>query len=307
MRRRHSLVLILPLLAACVGPGGPDATAPLRFATALDHADEAVDGVIARMDGFERLAMREDAAIAFAAGGRGAPPARFTAPPAGAAEAAGRAISPAFAALADYGHVLALAAGGQPVAATPGVSGEALAAAAAQGLRAVQEASGTPVLEPVRTAGLAGITALADLPAAVAQRRTAPTLEALVAEGQPHVTAIAALLRAVIGPEPGQGTRGAIRARREALDAQQARFLAALRADSRIGAGERYAIFRSVAELRDTDPAQGNFTAIIDLLAALEAAHGALAAGGPEGEAKVTAFEAAVARLTALSAGSRRG
>jgi hypothetical protein len=259
------------------------------------------------MDAFERMAQREDSAIAFAVSGRQATSSRFTAPPAAAAEAAGRALSPAFTALGDYAHVLAQAAGGHRIQAKPGPSGEELATATANGLAAVQAASGTPVLEPVKAAGLAGITALADLPEVLTKRRTTPTLAVMVGEGQPHVTAVVALLRAVIGAEPGQGTRGAIRARRQALDATQARFLAALRADNRIGAGERYGIFRSVAELRDSDPAQGNFAALIDLLAAIEQAHAALAVDGPDADAKIAALEAAVARLGAATEGSRRG
>jgi hypothetical protein len=128
----------------------------------------------------------------------------------------------------------------------------------------------------------------------------------LVAEAAPHVGAVVALLRAVIGPEPGQGTRGALRARREGLDAQQARFLASVASDRRLGPGERYSIFRSVAELRDDDPAQGTFTALTAVLTRLEAAHAALAGAPAEAAAPVGEFEAAVARLGAIAEASRR-
>ncbi len=310
MNRPRLMLLALPLLAGCAQMGerpDPPAPASLRFAQMLDRADDAVDEAIGRMDGFERMAQREDNAIAFAVGGRQAPAGHFTAPPAGASEAAGRVLAPAFTALGDYAHVLAAAAGGQRVRDETAGNGQALAQATAKGLDAVQAASGTPVLEPVRTAGVAGVAALADLPAVLAQRRQAPSLAALVQEGQPHVAAVIAMLQAVIGREPGLGTRGAIRARREGLDAQQARFLAALRNDGRIGPGERYSIFRSVAEGRDNDPAQGNLEAINELLTAIEQAHAALAADRADAEAKVAALELAVARLTALTEGAGRG
>jgi hypothetical protein len=121
------------------------------------------------------------------------------------------------------------------------------------------------------------------------------------------VAAVIAMLHAVIGPDAGLGTRGAIRARREGLTAQQERFLAALRTDTRIGPGERYSIFRSVAEARDNDPAQGNLATINDVLTAIEQAHAALAVDGPDAAAKVVALELAVQRLSALTEGSRRG
>ncbi|RYJ03207.1 MAG: hypothetical protein EON47_04910 [Acetobacteraceae bacterium] len=316
MLRRRLMMIALPVLAAPVLAGcaqmgmerpEPPVPAALRFAAALEAADPAVDAAVARMDGFERMAAREDSAIGFAVGGRTAPASRFTAAPAGASEAAGRVLSPAFTALSDYAHLLAQVAGGERIEAKPGPSGRQLAAAVAHGLDAVQAASGTPVLEPVKAAGLAGITALSDMPETMTQGGARPTLAGMVAAGQPHLQAVAALLRAVIGPEIGQGTRGAIRARREALDAQQSRFLAALRSDSRIGAGERYSIFRSVAELRDSDPAQGTFAALIDLLNAIEQAHAALAADGPDADAKVIGLEAAVTRLSLTTEGSRRG
>ena len=303
MPLRRSLLLILPLLAAACAdrPAQKDPLA-LRFGAALTAADTGADALILRMDGFERMAMREDAAIAFAAGGRGAAP-RLAPPGTGAAEAAGQVLAPGFAALGAYARALTEAAGGEADAGEESVAGGAvLARAAAEGLTAVRTASGTVVADPVRTAGLAGIAALADLPA-----RHDVRLPALVAEAAPHVAAVTALLRAVIGPEPGQGTRGAIRARREGLDAGHGRFLAAVAADRRLGPGERYTIYRSVAEQREGDPAQGSFTAMIDLLARLDAAQAALAAGAGDAAERVTAFEAAVARLGALAEATRRG
>lgn len=312
MSERRAVLLALPFLAlaGCAQPGlgeAPPAPAALRFAMALEGADQAVDDAVDRMDSFERMAERENAAIAYAAGGQRGAVARFTPPPAGAAEAAGRVLDPAFAALGDYGHVLAQVAAGEPIQPRPGLSGQQLASAAEAGLQAVRAASGTPVAEPVRNAGLAGIAALADLPQALARRGRPVSVAALFEEAQPHLAAVAAMLRAVIGPEPGQGTRGALRARREALDASQERFLEALRNDRRIGPGERYSIFRSISELRDTDPAQGTFAALINLLVTMEQAHAALGTGSPKAAARVTAFEAAVARLGALSEASGRG
>ncbi|MBK1661885.1 hypothetical protein [Paracraurococcus ruber] len=299
------LVLVLPLLAAaCAGRDNPPpAPLALRLGTALEAADPAADAVILRMDGFERLARREDAAIAFAAGparGRAAAP---PAAPGAAAEAAGQVLMPAFTALGDYAHGLAQLAAGDPVSPRTGPAGAQLARAAEEGLGAVQAASGTVVPAPVRSAGLAGIAALSDLP----DRMAGAAVPAMLAEAAPHVAAVAGLLRTVIGAQPGQGTRGAIRARREGLDALHDRFLGAVAADRRLGPGERYAIWRSVAELREGDPAPGSFTALVEMLDRLEAAHAALLAGGPGAEPAVAGFEAAVARLAALAEAGRRG
>ncbi len=315
MIQRRIALLALPLLAiaGCAegggrwGGSGPPAPTALSFATTLEGAEMAVDNAIARMDGFERMAAREDAAVAFASPNRGRAAQRFNPAPAGAAEAAGRVLTPAFTAIGDYGHVLSQAASGERLSPKSSAAGADRAREAANGLDAVQAASGTPVAAPIRMAGLAGLAALADLPEQLAQRGRSVTLAAMVAEAQPHLAATSALLRAVIGPEPGQGTRGAIRARRQGLDAGQARFLEAVRADGRIGAGERYSIFRSVAEMRDNDPAQGNFSAMIALLSAMEEAHDALGTESPDAAGKVAAFEAAVARLGAANEASRRG
>ncbi len=311
MPERRAILLALPalVLAGCAQPGlrEPPAPAALRFGVALAGASEAVDDAVDRMDGFERMAARENAAIAYAAGGqRGGAP-RFTPPPAGAAEATGRVLDPAFLALGDYGHVLAQAAAGEPLQPRPSPSGQQLARAAEAGLQAVHAASGILVAEPVRNRGLAGIAALADLPRALAQPGRTVAVSRLVEEAQPHLVAVATMLRAVIGPEPGQGIRGAIRARREALNASQERFLEALRSDRRIGPGERYSIFRSISELRDSDPAEDTFAALIDLLATMERAHAALGAGSSDAAAWVAAFEAALVRLGALSEASGRG
>jgi hypothetical protein len=309
MPLRRSLVLLLPLLAiGCAGGGQKDPPSPLalRLGTALETADPSADALILRMDAFERMAQREDAAIGFAAGGRQAGTARLAPAASGAAEAAGQVLMPGLTALGDYAHGLAQLAGGEPIEPRSGPSGPLLARAAAEGLQAVRQASGTALPEPVRSAGLAGIAALSDLPDRLAATPGA-TVPAMVAEAAPHVTAVTALLRTVIGAEPGQGTRGAIRARREALDAVQARFLTAVAADRRLGPGERYAIYRSVAEQRDEDPAQGSFTALIELFGTLEAAHAALAGNAPDAAEKIAAFEAAVARLSDLVEAARRG
>jgi hypothetical protein len=212
---------------------------------------------------------------------------------------------PAFTALGDYAHTLAQLGEGDEADPRSGPAGAVLAQGAAAGLQSVRAASGTVVPEAVRAAGLAGIAALSDLPDRYGGRGA--TVQAMVAEAAPHLSAVTALLRAVIGTEPGQGTRGAIRARREGLDALHARFLSAVAADRRLGPGERYTIFRSVAELREDDPAQGSFTALVEMLSRLEAAHAALAAGSADAAGKVAEFEAAVARLAALAQAERRG
>lgn len=306
MIRRHAILLPLLALAAC-SPGGerwgrrnPPAPTALRFAKALEEAETAVDASIGRMDAFERLAAREDAAIAYASSGRGRGTMRPDATPAGAAEAAGHVLDPAFTAIGDYGDVLSQVAAGEQLSPEPGASGAELARDAAEGLEAVRRASGTTIPPGVRAAGLAGITALADLTENLGRRGRSVTVAAMVAEAQPHLAAVSALLRAVIGAEPAQGTRGAIRARREGLDSGQARFLDAVRADSRIGAGERYSIYRSVVEMRDGDPAPGHFAAVIALLEAMEEAHGALGAESADAAGKVSAFETAVDRLERL-------
>lgn len=308
MSPRRVLLLLLPLAAiGCAGVGRP-APAPLaeRLGQALEAADPAADTLILRMDAFERLAMREDAAIAFAAGASRAAPPRLGPPGPGAAEAAGQVLMPAFTALGDYAHGLALLADGEPVAPRAGPEGAALAGAAAGGLRSVQAAGGATVPEPLRTAGLAGIAALSDLPDRLASSRGA-SVEGMLREATPHLAAVTGLMRAVIGAGPGEGTRGALSARREGLDAVQARFLAAIAADRRLGPGERYTIFRSVADLREDDPAEGSFAALVELLDRLEAAHAALLTGSADAAEKVAAFEAAVARLAALAEVARRG
>ncbi|TDH63665.1 hypothetical protein E2C06_04890 [Dankookia rubra] len=310
MLLRRSLVLLLPLLAIGCAAGGarkdPSSPLALRLGNALEAADPNADSLILRMDSFERMAQREDAAIGFAAGGRQAGGPRLSPAASGAAEAAGQVLMPGLTALGDYAHGLAQLAGGEAIEPRSGPAGAMLSRAAAEGLQAVRRTSGTVPPEPVQAAGLAGIAALSDLPDRMATAGGV-TVPAMVAEAAPHLTAVTALLRAVIGTEPGQGTRGALRARREGLDAVQARFLAAVAADRRLGPGERYTIFRSVAEQREDDPAQGSFSALVDLLGTLEAAHAALAAGAPDADQRIAAFEAAVARLGAMAEAARRG
>ncbi|RAI56286.1 hypothetical protein [Roseicella frigidaeris] len=306
---RRALVLLLPLLAmGCAGRGeqAPPAPLALRFGTALETADPSADALVGRMDEFERMVLREEAAVAFAEGGHRSGPPRLHPPLAGAAEAAGRVLMPAFTALGDYGHGLAQLAAGDAVEPRSGPSGALLARAAEDGVAAVQQASGTVVPAPVRQAGIAAIAALSELPDRFAAAGRGASPDAMVAEATPHVAAIAALLRAVIGAETGQGTRGALRARREGLDALQTRFLGAVAADRRLGVAERYTIYRGVAALRDDDPAQGSFAALVEVVASLEAAQAALAGRGADAEARVAAFEAAVARLGVMAEASRR-
>ncbi|HYZ32022.1 MAG TPA: hypothetical protein VE684_07025, partial [Crenalkalicoccus sp.] len=177
--------------------------------------------------------------------------------------------------------------------------GQALVATATRGLDRLR-AIGVVVAEPARQHGLAGIAALAALGAPPPDGRR-PRVATLVAEAQPHVAAVATLLRGVIGPEPGTGTRGAIRARQEALEAAQIRFLGAVRADRNFGVARRYAIYREVAATRDDAPTQGSFAAMLEVVATLERAHTALAAGGEQAGGQLAAFEAAVTRLSDLA------
>ena len=312
-RRRTVLLSLAPLVAAGCAGGRREreasADAARRFAATLDSAKEAVDGLIDRMDGFERQSAQEENAVAFATGRgrRGEPPSRFTPAPAGAADAAGRVLDAAFAALEDYSEVLAQAASGQRVRDVEGLNGEGLARATASGLDALRRSGGGAVPEAQRDAGLRGIAALADLPATLGRSGRRPTEAAMVAEAQPHLEATAALLRATIGAGPGQGARGAIAARQNALDASQARLLAAVRADTRVGPTARYNTFRSIAEARDDDPDENAFDALLALVAAMEQAHAALGAGGTDANAKVAAFELAVLRLRSYNEASRRG
>lgn len=305
---RRSLVLVLPLLAAaCAGQDrAPPSPLASRLGTALEAADPSADALILRMDEFERLAMREDRAIAFAAGGRPSGPVRPGSSGLGAAEAAGEVLMPAFTALGDYADALAQLANGEAIEPRSGPGGALLARAAADGLRSVQAASGTTVPEPTRSAGLAGIAALSDLPDRMAAAGRGATVQAMVAEAAPHLSAVTGLMRAVIGAQPGQGTRGAIRARRDGLDAAHSRFLAAVATDRRLGPGERYTIFRSVAQLREDDPAQGSFAALVEVLDRLDAAHAALASQAADAQEKVAAFESAAARLNAMAQAAER-
>lgn len=311
MPRRLAPLLLAPgvLLGACAQQmAAPPAPTALRFAQSLEQADQSVEAAVVRMDGFERLALREDAAIVYASGGNRPVPSRFNAVQAGAAEAAGRVLAPGFAALGDYAHILAQAAGGQPFSPKPSPSGAELARDAAAGLDAVRTATGTAVPEALRTAGLAGITALADLPETLSKRGGTPTLAGMVAEAQPHVLAVTALLREVIGRDAERATRGVLRTRRLGLNAAQERFLALVRADRTAGPATRYAIYRQINEMRERDPAQGTISSVYRLLEALDAAHQALATGTetPETAGRVSAFEAAATRLSSLAEASGR-
>ena len=316
--RRTVLPSLPPLLGAagCTGRRGEReaaASTARRFAAALDGAEQAVDGLISRMDGFERRAAAEEEAIAFATAGggrgraRGELPSRFTPAPAGAADAAGRVLETAFAALEDYSEVLAQAAAGERVSDVEGMNGEQLARTTDAALDALRRSGGGSVPEAERRAGLGGIAALADLPQTLTRGGRRPTVSAMVAEAQPHLAATAALLRTAVGAGPGQGARGAIAARQNALDASQGRLLAAVRGDSRVGPTARYSLFRSITDARDDDPDENAFDALLALIAAMEQAHAALGAGGPDADAKVAAFELAVLRLRSYNEASRRG
>ena len=320
-QRRPLLLSLAPLLAVgvagCGGRGRRDAAygSVRRFAAALDDAEDAVDGLISRMDGFEREAAAEEEAIAFATGGgragrggggaRGELGSRFTPAPAGAAEAAGRVLDTAFAALEDYSEVLAQAASGRRLSDAEGLNGEQLARATASALDALRRTGGGAVPEAERAAGLRGIAALADLPQTLARSGRRQTESAVVAEAQPHIAATAALLRAAIGAGPGEGARGAIAARQARLDASQGRLLATIRNDRSLGPTARYSLFRDITRSRDDDPDEGAFDALLEMVTAMEQAHAALGTGGAD--AKVSAFEASVLRLRSYNEASRRG
>ncbi len=287
----------MPLVLAVAGCAGTerDAASPAaRFAASLEASDPAVDAAITVMDGFERRAQREERAVAFALGRMPPAPAPGGAP--GAAEAAGEVIAPAFTALGDYAHVLGQVASGHAAEPRPTVGGEVLSQGVAQALPRVS----ATIPPAVREAGIAGIAALP----AIAERaggRGAGAAQALAREAAPHVSAVTALLVAVIGPQQGTATRGAVRARREAMEAAHARLLEASRRDPGLGASGRYALYHQVAALRDQDPLPGSFTAIVTLLGAIEEAHAAIVAGDPAAETKVAGLEAALARLMTLT------
>ena len=100
-----------------------------------------------------------------------------------------------------------------------------------------------------------------------------------------------------------------LRTRRLGLNASHERFLTAVRADRTAGPATRYALFRQVSDMREGDPAQGTMSSILQVVGTLEAAHAALAAGSetPDASGRVGAFEAATARLGALTEANRRG
>lgn len=297
------LLLLAATGCAPLGPGGAAApgTPTTRFAATLEASHPAVDAAVSRMDGFERRALREERAVAYAVGG-GRLEADPTSPRAaavtavGAAEAAGTVLSPAFSALATYADRLAMAAGPEPERETEDhPPPEALAEAVRDGLRKVR----ATVPQPVQDAAIAGIVALASVPKPATGG--AATVRALAEAAEPHLAAVAALLKAVIGPEPGTGTRGAIRARREAMDRGHARLLDAARRDPQMGAAGRYTLFHALSAMRDDDPAPGTLTSIVVLLDAMTAAHAALLhQDATVAEEKVRGFEAALARLSAL-------
>lgn len=310
-RRLALLALPLMLVAGCAQPGseaqrdranmGPAE----RFATSVEASDQAMEAAIVRMDAFERLAGREDSAIAYATGANASP--QLLPPAGGVAELTGRVLAPAFTALGDYGHILAQAAAGTPIQAKASPPGAELAAAAGRALDSLRTGAGVNLAPAVREAGLAAIATLADLPEQLTKDHgSRPSLVAVVGRAQPQVAALTAMLRAVVGADQDQGVRRTIRSRRETLNTAHGRFLAAVRNDRTAGPAERYAIFRMVAELREGDPAPGTLAQITSLLAALSNAHDALDEGAADADAKVAGFEAAVERLGQLTEQNRR-
>lgn len=297
MRQPRRRLLLLPalLVAGCTAmqPEAPGTVA--RFATALEASDPVVDSAIATMDGFERRAAREERAVAFALGRAPAIAPQRPGTEASAAQAAGDVLAPAFTALGDYAHVLGQAATGHAFEPRPSSGGDVLAQAVAQALPTVS----AQVAPAVREAGVAGVAGLGRLAqeTPVLGRVSAP---ALAQRAEPQLLAVTTLLKAVLGPQQGQGTRGAIRARREAMEAAHARLLEAARREPGLGAAGRYALYHQVAALRDQDPLPGTLAAIVTLLSALEEANAAIAAGDSGAEAKVAGFEAALARLQSL-------
>ncbi len=312
MSRRYAL-LSLPLLlaAGCAqmerepsrerasqSPAG-------RFAGSVEASDHAMETAIGRMSAFERLAAREDSAIGYAVGSNTTP--QLLPGSGGVAEITGRVLAPAFTALGDYGHILAQAAAGQAIQAKPSPPGTELAAAAGKALDELASTARVSVAPAVRTAGLAAIASLADLPEQLTKNHgSRPSLAQVVSQAEPQVKALVALLQGVIGGNTESGARAVLRGRRLALDAAHGRFLAAVRADRTAGPADRYAIFRTVAELREGDPAQGTLAQVHSLLGSLSQAHDALDEGAADADAKVAGFEAAVDRLTALGEQSRR-
>ena len=299
-RRITAIALPLLLAAGCaqMAPTGAQLPAGQRFAAQLEVADHNAEAAILRMTSFEQTVLREEAAVAYATTGRRTPAAQAGR---SAAEAAGMVVAPAFTAIGDYGHILAQAAQGQAISAKPSPSGTELARATEAGLAAVAAAARVNVPAPVREAGLAGIRALADLPETIVKRgQGTPSLQAMAQEAEPHVAAVTALLRAVLGAETGQAVRGAIRARRGSLEAAHNRLLASAGGSSPIA---RYELYRSIAALRDNDPAQGHISGIVNIVTRMHAAHAALAAdpSSQDTAGKVAAFEAAVAELGNLA------
>lgn len=310
--RRSLLALPLLLAAGCAQtPGAAPDRANLSpaglFAVTVENADETMERAIGRMDAFERLAAREDAAIEYAAGRGTGPAPAFTPGGPGVAEATGRVLAPAFTALGSYGHVLAQIAAGEPVAPRPSPSGAQLAQAMRNGLEMLRGTAGVQPGAAAQEAGLRAVAYLANVPEQLARATGRPALQALVNESQPHVAALAALLQEVVGPTTETGARRAIRARRLALNESQGRFLQMVRADRGVSAAERYAIFRTVSELREGDPAPGTLQQVGTVLETMAAAHGALAQGREDAANRSAGFAAAVDQLATLTQQTRRG
>ncbi len=312
MSRRYALLTLPLLLAAGCAQMSPDAaedpassTPAARFAGSVEASDHAMETAIGRMDAFERLAAREDNAIGYAVGSNTAP--QLLPAGSGVAETTGRVLAPAFTALGDYGHILAQAAARQPIQAKQSPPGADLAAAAGKALDELATTARVTVPPAVRTAGLAAIATLADLPEQLTKNHgSRPSLAQVVGQAEPQVKALVVMLQTVVGASPEAGVRNVIRTRRMTLDAAQTRFLAAVRADRTAGPADRYAIFRTVAELREGDPAQGTLAQVHSLLGSLGQAHDALDDGAADADAKVAGFEGSVDRLMQLGEQARR-
>ena len=303
MTARRSFLLLLPLLGAACSGALPDDAPPARFASALEQASTSSAVVVARMDNFETMARREVDAIAYANGDRRVLP-RIGPPETGIAADAGAVIGAAFVALGDYGHILTTLAGGQPPIPRQSESGPVLAQQASQGLARLRQRAGIVLPPAVQTAGLNGIVTLAALPQKVAAGPR-PSVQALVAEADPAVAAVDDMLRALIDP-PSGGLRGALRAKREGFDTEASRFLNRLATDRRLGPADRYMLYRSVAALREEDPASGTFAAIAGVATTMQQAHAALAGPPAAAQPALAAFEASVAQLGVLAESSRR-
>ncbi|MBW8271429.1 hypothetical protein [Caldovatus aquaticus] len=270
--------------------------AAVQLASDLAEADAAIERAVLGIDQFSRMNRREAAAIAYATGGRLPAPRRGAGVVAGdsAAEAAGAVLEPAFEALAEHGRRLAALTGPVPPGPPP-PQPAVLRRQAEEGLARYEALLRRSDLTPAaREAGLAAIATLASAPAAGTE------FSAFITERQAAVEALASLLRAVIGADERSGLRAVLAA--EQAEARRGRdaLLAAARRDPAAGVLGRYALFHGVMRAEEEQPADEVLAEAVRVLAALPAAHAALAEGDPAAAAqRVAAFSAAVDRLEA--------